>query len=101
MLKKIKKYYKFISHTIKNNSKYLNYISYNRNELSFYLIYDWVVSNNKENNYKSYKVKICLPKIKFYIDTYRITIIKHLNKHVIANLIIDNFKSWEKFILFD
>jgi len=101
LLKKIKKYYKFISHTIKNNSKYLNYISYNRNELSFYLIYDWVVSNNKEHNYKSYKVKICLPKIKFYIDTYRITIIKHLNKHVIANLIIDNFKSWEKFILFD
>ena len=112
LLKKIKLYYNFVINTIKNNPKYLNYMTYNKNELYFYLIYDWVVFKGKENNnnsskdtdtdrYKCYKLKIALPKIKFFIENYSIKIIKHLNKHIIANLIQKNFKDWNKFILFD
>ena len=101
LLDKIQRYYAFIDNTIKSNEKYLNYISYNKNELCFYLIYDWIVSDNRDKSYKSFKLKISLPKIKFFINTHKIIINKHLNKHVIANLIIDNFKNWEKFILFD
>ena len=99
LVKKIKKYYNFVVNTIKNDPKYLNFITYNKNELCFYLIYDWVVSDNVD--YKCYKLKIVLPKIKFSIDEYKIKIIKHLNKHIIANIIINNFINWEKFILFD
>ena len=99
LIEKIRKYYNFISKTTKNDSKYLNYITYNKNELLFYLSYDWVVSN--ADNYNCYKLKITLPKIKFHIDNYQIKIIKHLDKHIIANLIMNNFKDWEKFILFD
>ena len=92
LLNTIKKYYSFISNTTEKDSKYLNYITYNKNELCFYLIYDWIISNsqvnfeNSENNdnNKCYKLKITLPKIKFYIDNYNIKIIKHLNKHIIA-----------------
>ena len=111
LFKKIKLYYNFVINTTKNNPKYLNYMTYNKNELYFYLIYNWVVFKGKENNnnniskdtdrYKCYKLKITLPKIKFFIENYSIKIIKHLNKHIIANLIAKNFKNWNKFILFD
>ena len=111
LLKKISLYYYFVINTIKSNPQYLNYMTYNKNELYFYLIYDWVVFKGKENNnnniskdtenYKCYKLKITLPKIKFIIENYNIKIIKHLNKHIIANLIAKNFKDWNKFILFD
>ena len=99
LVKKIQIYYNFVSNTIKNDPKYLNFITYNKKELCFYLIYDWVVSN--KDNFNCYKLKINLPKIKFYIDEYKIKIIKHLNKHIVANLIKNNFSNWEKFILFD
>ena len=98
---KIKKYCSFVENSFENNKKYLNYITYNKNELCFYLIYDWIVTNDRDNNYKSFKLKISLPKIKFYINSFNITIKKHLNKHIIANILIDQFKKWEKFILFD
>jgi len=118
LLTKIKKYYSFISNTSEKDSKYFNFITYNKNELCFYYIYDWIISNIKEknennddnennnnndnnDNYKCYKLKITLPKIKFFIDNYNMKIIKHLNKHIIAKIIINNFKDWERFILFD
>ena len=104
---KIKKYYLFLSNNTKNNKNYINYISYNKNELSYYLLFDWIISDkkNSENNilksYKCYKLKITLPKIKFFVENYNIKIIKHLNKHIIANLILHDFDNWEKFTLFD
>ena len=110
LLNIIRKYYSFISNTKEKDPKYLNYITYNKNELCFYYIYDWIISNNKDtnecnddnnDNYKCYKLKINLPKIKFYIENYKIKIIKHLNKHIIAKIIINDFKDWEKYILFD
>ena len=101
LLNKIKKYYNFISNTMINDKKYLTFITYNKNELLFYNIYDWIVANKNNEEYKCYKLKITLPKIKFYIDTYNIKIKKHLNKHIIANIIINHFKNWEKYILFD
>ena len=101
LLNNIKKYYNFISNTINKDTKYKSFMTYNKNELLFYLIYDWIISNKNNEEYKCYKLKITLPKIKFYIDTYNIKIIKHLNKHIIANIIINDFREWEKFILFD
>ena len=103
LLNQIKKYYNFISNTIKNDSKYINFITYYKNELLFYLIYDWIISNITKDNekYKCLKLKITLPKIKFYIDNYNIKINKHLNKHILANIIINDFLNWERFILFD
>lgn len=103
LLSKIKKYYNFSINNIQNNSAYINNITYYKNELSyFFLIYDWVICNKQnKTDFKCYKLKITLPKIKFIIDKNDIIIIKHLNKHVVANLIINEFINWEKFILFD
>ena len=106
LLKKIKKYYHFASNNIKINQTFQNYITYNKNELSYFLIFDWIIFDknnldNNNNNYKCYKLKIILPKIKFIVDNYNIKIIRHLNKHIIANLIFKDFDNWEKFILFD
>ena len=103
LLSKIKKYYNFSINNIQNNSAYINNITYFKNELSyFFLIYDWIICNKEnKNDYKCYKLKITLPKIKFIIDNKDIIIFKHLNKHIVANLIINEFNNWEKFILFD
>ena len=103
LLSKIKKYYNFSINNIQNNSAYINNITYFKNELSyFFLIYDWIICNkDNKNDYKCYKLKITLPKIKFIIDNKDIIIFKHLNKHIVANLIINEFNNWEKFILFD
>ena len=103
LLSKIKKYYNFSINNIQNNSAYINNITYFKNELSyFFLIYDWIIYNKEnKNDYKCYKLKITLPKIKFIIDNKDIIIYKHLNKHIVANLIINEFNNWEKFILFD
>ena len=107
LLNKIKKYYYFISNNIKSNKKYLNNLTYNKNELTYFLVFDWIISlkknieNNNIRNYKCYKLKINLPKIKFFEENKKIKIIRHLNKHIVANLIFNNFDNWEKFILFD
>ena len=103
LLSKIRKYYNFSINNIQNNSAYINNITYFKNELSyFFLIYDWIICNKEnKNDYKCYKLKITLPKIKFIIDNNDIIIIKDLNKHIVANLIINEFNNWEKFILFD
>ena len=103
LLNKIKKYSIFTTHKIKIEEKYRKFISYNKNELLFNYIYDWIIYNKvkNEDNYKCYKLKIILPKIKFRIENYKIKINKHLNKHILANIISNNFSKWEKFILFD
>jgi hypothetical protein len=85
----------------------------------FPLIYDWIVTknymnedeeqdninNNLNNNfnddYKCFKLKIVLPKIKFSVDNLNIKVHKFLNKHIIANLLQNKFKKWENFIFFD
>ena len=107
LIDKIKKYYNYIKHSLESDPNYINNITYNKTESNFPLIYDWIVStknNNSsdtKNNYKCYKLKICLPKIKFNISTLDIKIFKYLNKHVIANLLNNKFINWEKFIFFD
>ena len=53
------------------------------------------------NNYKCFKLKIVLPKIKFSIGNLKIKISKFLNKHIIAYLLKNKFKKWENYIFFD
>ena len=111
LLKKIKKYYNYISYTLENRPKFINNITYNKNEINFGLIYDWIVSkniNNEENgknikeknnkNYSLFKLKIVLPKIKFSIINLKMKIIKFLHKHMLANLLQNKFIKWQKFI---
>ena len=62
---------------------------------------DNILKNNFINNYKCYKLKISLPKIKFVVNNLNIKVNKILNKHIIANLLKNKFNRWEKFIFFD
>ena len=119
IIKKVKKYFDYISNSVETKHKYINNITYNKKETMFPLIYDWIVTknymnedeeqdninNNLNNNfnddYKCFKLKIVLPKIKFSVDNLNIKIHKFLNKHIIANLLQNKFKKWENFIFFD
>ena len=118
ILKKLRRYYNYISNSLENKPKYINNITFNKNEINFALIYDWIVSKNTINeeeeeninkkiknisdkNYKCFKLKIVLPKIKFSIDNLNIKIIKFLNKQILANLLQNKFQKWQKFIFYD
>jgi len=120
LIQTLKKYIDYIENSLENKNNYTNYITYNKNETIFPLIYDWIVTGdflneekkeNKENNdnnsensnnkYKCFKLKIVLPKIKFKVDNLKIKINKLLNKQIIANLLGNKFKKWKKFIFFD
>ena len=110
-INKINKYINYINNSFESNSNYINNIIYNKKEAFFPLIYDWIVvknffdeeeeENNINNNYRCYKLKIVLPKIKFSVDNLNIKINKFLNKYIIGYLLNDNFKNWEKYIFFD
>ena len=114
----IKKYINYIYNSLENKQEYVLNITYNKKETIFPLIYDWIViknylneevdkninkyvKDNFQNNYRCYKLKIVLPKIKFYVDNLNIKINKFLNKHIIANLLQNKFNKWEKYIFFD
>ena len=117
IIKKLRRYFNYISNSLENKPKYINNITYNKNEINFPLIYDWIISKNiineeEENgnkkgknffdkNYQCFKVKIVLPKIIFNIDNLNVKIIKFLNKHLLANLLQNKFKKWQKFIFYD
>ena len=114
----IKKFVYYIFNSLENNEEYINNITYNKKETVYPLIYDWIVSKNYLNedeeeednininsnfdkNYRCFKLKIVLPKIKFSVNNLDIKIIKFLNKYIIANLLQNRFKNWEKFAFFD
>ena len=115
----LKKYIDYISNSLKNKNGYINNIIYNKKESIFSLIYDWIItihslneedeeenSHNKskinyKDKYKCFKLKIILPKIKFSVDNLNIKFIKDLNKNIIAYLLKNKFKEWEKYIFFD
>ena len=114
----IKKYINYIYNSLENKQEYVLNITYNKKETIFPLIYYLIiiknylneeedkninkyVKNNFQNNYRCYKLKIVLPKIKFYVDNLNIKINKFLNKHIIANLLQNKFNKWEKYIFFD
>ena len=112
ILKKVKRYFNYITNSLEKNPKYINSITYNKNETIFPLIYDWVVAkdfikeqdennNTNNNNYICFKMKIVLPKIKFYIENLNIKMIKYLNKQMTAKLLENKFRNWQKFIFFD
>ena len=118
LIQTVKKYFDFILNSLESKKDYINNITYNKKETIFSLIYDWIVTSNaineeeeennnniksefNNNNYKCFKLKIVLPKIKFYVDNLDIKINKLLSKYIIANILQNNFKKWEKFIFFD
>ena len=115
----VKKYIDYISNSLEKKKEYINTIIYNKKEAVLSLIYGWIVTkqtldeedemenndNNSKtyfnNNYKCFKLKIVLPKIKFSIENINIKISKFLNKNIIAYLLRNKFKEWGKFIFFD
>lgn len=109
LIKIIRKYYNYILKSFEVNNNYVNNITYNKKETIFSLIYDWIVidnssdENEKDNNnsYRCFKLKIILPKIKLNVDNLSIKISKFLNKQIIAILLNNKFKNWERFIFFD
>ena len=115
ILKKVKRYFNYVTNSLEKNPKYINSITYNKNESIFPLIYDWVVAKNPnaeqdennsnkngiKENYICFKLKIVLPKIKFYIENLNIKIIKYLNKQMTSKLLLNKFRNWQKFIFFD
>ena len=94
IIKKVKKYFDYISNSLENKNKYINKITYNKKATMLSLIYDWIVTknymnedeeqdnidnninNNFNDNYKCFKLKIVLPKIKFSVDNLNIKINK-------------------------
>ena len=117
LFKRLKKYFTYIDNCLKDKSEYINNITYNKKETYYSLIYDWIVAKNNLNeeeeeenndinlknkyNYKCFKLKIVLPKIKFSVDNLNIKINKFLNKHIIAKLLKNNFKKWQDYVFFD
>ena len=115
----VKKYIDYISNSLEKKKEYINTIIYNKKETILSLTYDWIVTQhslneedeeenndknskiNFNNNYKCFKLKIVLPKIKFTIENINIKISKFLNKNIIAYLLRNKFKEWGKFIFFD
>ena len=110
------KYINYISNSLKNKNGYINNITYNKKETVYPLIFDWIVTasslnedeeentnikSNSRDNYRCFKLKIVLPKIKFVVDNLNIKINKFLNKHIISNLLKNKFKKWELYIFFD
>ena len=105
------KYFNYINNNI-NDIKYINDITFYKNEFTFPPFYKWFVynkdtdinnSNNNDNNNKTmiFDLKIELPKIKFKIIDYEITIKNNLKKSLIIQLIKTNFVKWEETILFE
>ena len=114
----VNKYINYISNSLEHKNGYINNITYNKKETIFPLIYDWIitkhslyeedeeenkdnVSKNNFNDYRCFKLKIMLPKIKFNIDNLNMKIHKFLNKNIIAYLLRNKFNKWENYIFFD
>ena len=87
----------------KINSKMFNDITYNSNESKYNVNYDWCIYNkyNKNNDNKIYKMKICLPVIKFNFKEKKIKIYKYINKNLMIELMKKNFENWNKYIIFN
>ena len=49
IIKKVKKYFDYISNSVETKHKYINNITYNKKETMFPLIYDWIVTKNYMN----------------------------------------------------
>ena len=99
----IKKYSYYIKNIFaKKDDDYIKNISFYKNEFLFQRNYDWIVSDNNENNKKHiYKLKISFPKVIFETKTDKIKIVNHLNKNILLQVLKKNFIDWEKLILFD
>ena len=98
------KYSKYICTYIKEKKN--DDIIFNKNEFLFPSYYKWLIfnkdiNNNKNNRYLIYDLEIEFPKIKFFILN-KGTIIKNiLKKSLLIKLMENNFKSWNKTILFE
>ena len=118
LIKIVKKYFDFINNSLENKKDYINNITYNKKETMFSLLYDWIITNyslNGEeeekndnnlknefyNNYKCFKLKIVLPKIKFYVNNLKIKVNRFLSKYTIAKILQNKFQKWEKYVFFD
>ena len=100
------KYSRYINSYIKDiDTKKYETIFY-KNEYLFPSCYKWLIYNNdinsnENNKYKIFELKIEFPKIKLKISD-KGTIIKNiLKKNLLIQLMINNFESWEKTILFE
>ena len=77
-----------------------------KNEYLFPSYYKWLIYNNdinisENNKYKIFELKIEFPKVKLKISE-RGTVIKNiLKKNLLIQLMINNFESWEKTIIFE
>ena len=98
----IKKYARYVKYNFsKKDFKYINNISFNKNEFVFQRNYYWIINTNDESIKKPiYKLKITFPKIIFENNSQKIKIIHHLNKNVLLQVLKKNFMNWEKLVLF-
>ena len=97
-------YYNYSKMKDKINTKIFNDITYNVNENKYNINYDWCIYNkyNKRNdNNKIFKMKICLPIIKFNFKEKKIKIYKYINKNLMIEFMKKNFYNWNKYIIFN
>lgn len=95
----------FINYSVikeKNRTNIFHEITYNENENKFKTDFDWIIYDNKRDNYnnKMFKLSIIFPMIKFNICEYKIRIRKYINKELMIQLLKKQFSNWNKYILF-
>ena len=100
----VKKYLQYLKNIIitEKNNKYINDISFYKNEFLYQKCFNWIVSDDAESVKKPlYKLKISFPKVIFEKKFDKIKVINHLNKNVLLQVLKKNFVNWDKLILFD
>ena len=88
-------FFKHIKQFIKNE-EYKTNISFNINENTYNLKYDWILYQ-EEYSKSIYEFEIILPNIKFIVNDFNTQFIKKIPKILMIHLIKNSFQNWEKF----
>ena len=95
-------YSKYICFYINDINTNKNDMNINKNEFLYPSEYKWFINNNNEkNNNKIYELKIEFPKIKLNLLDKGTKIKNIFKKSLLIQLMQNNFKSWDKTVIFE
>ena len=82
------------------NSEILKNCIYYENEFHYNNEFLWLVFDDDNNETKIFKLKIVFPLINFEMGDFNITFQRYCNKWLLLEMVKENFKSWDRYILF-
>ena len=90
-------------YTLEKNEEILKDIIYYENEFHFNYIFPWIIYDNRYTDIKTklFQFKIILPTMTFLANDSGIKFQKFTNKWIIFELIKSNFKSWDRYLLYN